>query len=379
MRKTFNINACLLIFLSVALFYSSNSQAIITCTPNARTDTMAITPMNISAGSDLPLGSVIYRGTWYDSNWNNLMRCTSDNPSGETGTVSYKLGIDSSPYPLSSWSGSPYGGNVYNTNIPGIGIAVWYAGNTVTTTKFFTLLGNRQINIPASNSYYDGISSAFDISLVKIGPTPTGNYAITGSSLPVVKYFYTAGSNVAGLPITVRTVTFSGSLNVSAQTCTTPEVNVNLGTYDTSSLTSVGSATPWIDSSIRMTNCPKFQGYFNNGNPVNLSTGSAPTSTSNQFGVTLTPISTILDAANGIMSLTPSPTSATGVGIQIAQGTSSTTSPALFDFNKESMTDLPKTGDSDITYPLVSRYIKMSPHVTPGPADGKVTFTLNYY
>lgn len=371
-------------FLSAGIIYlcSGMADAAITCVPeNIRTDTLQIAPVNISAGPDLPLGTVLYRGTWRDTDGKKLLKCQTSSPGGESGRVNYNLGIESSPYPLSTWSGSPYGGKVYTTNIPGVGIAVWYSFKAVTTSSPLATSVNTDITVQnAETTFWLSVTGAFDISLVKIGDTPPGNYTIQASSFPVVKRFFTANSNnINGLPATVRTVNFSGSLNVSAQTCTTPDVNVHLGSHDVSTLAGAGSATPWIDSSVKLTNCPTFRGYYTESNPVNLSTGVIPAPTGNKFSITLSPVSSILNAEKGIIAVSPSANAATGVGIQIAHGTPGTASPVPFNLAASGSMALPKDGASTITYPLVARYIKTEPRVTPGSAEGKVIFTINYY
>lgn len=59
-------------FLSAGIIYlcSGIAEAAITCVPeNIRTDTLQIAPVNISAAPDLPLETVLYRGTWRDIEW----------------------------------------------------------------------------------------------------------------------------------------------------------------------------------------------------------------------------------------------------------------------------------------------------------------------
>jgi type 1 fimbria pilin len=77
------------------------------------------------------------------------------------------------------------------------------------------------------------------------------------------------------------------------------------------------------------------------------------------------------------MSLSASADSATGVGIQIASGNTSINNS--FNFAQERTQALPKDGTTTLKVPLVARYIQTEDRVTPGRADGKVTFTINYY
>jgi type 1 fimbria pilin len=69
---------------------------------------------------------------------------------------------------------------------------------------------------------------------------------------------------------------------------------------------------------------------------------------------------------------------ATGVGIQIGWGDSSQ-APTLFNLASEQALVLPKDGSPTIRVPLAARYIQTAASPTPGLANGKVTFTINYY
>ncbi|WP_426617182.1 fimbrial protein [Raoultella sp. R2A007] len=323
----------------------------------------------------MPLGTVLYGGT-ISAPIELHLKCSSPTP--ESGSVKWMLGLESVNFPLSSWSGSPFGGQIYETNIPGVGIAVWYAGKAVTKESPVMAFENL-ITTTENQAFYFGMSSIFDISLMKIGNTPPGNYTIDSSSFPSMVKYYEAGSNMAGnFPIIARRYQLSGSINVSARTCTTPDVKVPLGTHS-ASVFSAADGTPWVDASIRLTDCPVFSGYHSAYSRVNLATGDIPPTTNNQISISLAPVNGIFDAENGVINITPSDESARGVGIQIAHGTPGTPSPEPFAFNRPSVVNLPKTGDSTITYPLVARYVKTSSAFSSGKADGRVTFTVNYY
>ncbi|RDL18884.1 fimbrial protein [Serratia fonticola] len=380
MKTIFCTKAYAALLGSLFFLFSHTTQAVVTCSlGTARTETATLTPSNISAGPDLPVGTVIYRSTWIDASPANQIKCTTDIATGDTGKSLVRAILVSAPYPLSSWAGSPFPGAVYQTNIPGVGVAVWFSNIPMTTTSSI-VIGAIDFSIPSSSSSVNyGFNNLFDFSLIKIGEMTPGVYNFNApSSLPVVKIYLDAFINSMGFPITTRTINFSGTLQISAQTCTTPDVNTYLGSYDTALLSSVGS-TPWVDSSIKLTNCPVFRGYYPTSNPTMIK-GSSPSSivsTNNQFGIRLNPTSAIIDAANGVMSVTTSANAATGVGIQMAYGTAQ--SPELFNFMNEKNVISPKDGSRTITLPLVARYIKTAPTVTPGRADGKVTFTVSYY
>jgi type 1 fimbria pilin len=188
--------------------------------------------------------------------------------------------------------------------------------------------------------------------------------------------------------ITVTRVQFQGQLTVSAQTCTTPDVSVNLGSFDIPQyFTGQGATTPWVDASITMTNCPTFYGFYNADNSTVMfdyttGTGLVADSTNNSIGVRLTPATSVIDAANGIMAIDSTVSgAAAGVGIQLGWGESSQT-PTPFNFSAEQTVTLPKDSRSTIRIPLAARYIQTAANkadVSPGHANGKVVFTINYY
>jgi type 1 fimbria pilin len=228
--------------------------------------------------------------------------------------------------------------------------------------------------------------------LVKTGPLVPGNYSISAANFPTVRQgldvsqtSHTNAAAISGLPLYYWTFSFQGNITISAQTCTTPDVNVNLGSYDIGEhFSTTNATTPWVDASINLTNCPTFYGFYNSTNApllMNYNTGASTTTTSlnNSVGVRLTPTTTVLDAANGIMAIDSMVSgAASGVGIQLGWGESAQ-APTLFNFSAEQNVTLPKDGSSTIRIPLAARYIKTAANPTPGKANGKVVFTINYY
>lgn len=180
-------------------------------------------------------------------------------------------------------------------------------------------------------------------------------------------------------------IKFQGQLTVSTQTCTTPNVNVNMGSYEKRQyFTAIGATTPWVDASITLTNCPTFYGFYNANNSTlmfdySTGTGAVATSTSNSIGVRLTPTSNVIDSTNGVMAIDSTvPGAASGVGIQIGWGMSNK-APTFFNFAAEQTLTLPKDGSSTIRVPLVARYIQTEANAVPGKANGKAVFLINYY
>ncbi|MHA7848232.1 fimbrial protein [Serratia sp. D1N4] len=380
--------------LLLLMAVSNSTLALVICSAvggSSRIDIVPLTPAAISAGADIPVGTVIYQGRWISGTTGiSVMDCASTiDPDSIWFNVVWS--VDQAPMPLSSWSGSPFGGAVYETGIPGIGIAISRSNNGDAAK-----VGQPNYQFP--NDYQSPITGGhykpylvnrvIYVSLIKIGNIALGNHTLDASKLPVAGLTIANPLNhpgTTGLPITVTRVQFQGQLTVSAQTCTTPDVSVNLGSFDIPQyFTGQGATTPWVDASISMTNCPAFYGFYNADNSTVMfdyttGTGLVANSTSNSIGVRLTPTTSVTDATNGVMAIDSTVSGpASGVGIQIGWGESGQ-SPTLFNLSTEKKLTLPKDGRSSIRIPLAARYIQTAASPTPGKADGKVVFLINYY
>ncbi|WP_236849214.1 fimbrial protein [Chania multitudinisentens] len=297
------------------------------------------------------------------------------------------MGIIQAPYPLSGLNTGPFAGAVYQTNIPGIGVAISRYNNRAAATLGAMGYRDEDIVVGTSGGAVTFGGATRYVSLIKIGSLTPGSYSLSAASLPTASdqaVNSRTGAAVQGLPIVLNRVTFQGNLTISTQTCTTPDVNVSMGSYDIhDSLKGINSTTPWIDASILLNNCPTFHGFYNQTNTslmMDFSTGSGNTTTSinNSIGVRLTPTGDVIDAANGIIAIDSAPDAASGVGIQIGWGENSQT-PVPFNFAAEKTVILPKDGSPTIRVPLAARYIQTAARPTPGKANGKTVFTINYY
>lgn len=379
-----------LLLLMVA---NNSAWAAVVCSPangSPRTDNVQLTPSTISAGADIPVGTVIYQGRWVSGSTGlSVMSCVSAVDTSMWLNIAW--GIDLAPQPLANWTGSPFGGKVYKTSIEGVGIAI-----SRSSEGDAAILGQPNYQYPGDvNSLVEGGSympfmtnRTIYVTLIKIGAIAPGSYTFDGTTLPTVSLSVVNALThpaTAGLPIKAYVIKFQGQLTVSAKTCTTPNVNVTLGSFDIRQyFTGLGSATPWVDASIALTDCPTFYGYYNANNSTlmfDYSIGGAlvASSTNNRIGLRLTPTTEVLDAANGIMAIDSSVSgAASGVGIQLGWGDNAQ-APTPFNFSTEKVVTLQKDGSPTIRIPLAARYIQTAEVPTPGKANGKVVFTINYY
>ena len=330
---------------------------------------MPLAIANLTAGPNLPDGTVLYRQTHRQDGKNIVVNC------GGTGKTFLDFKVEtpgsngiSSVTALGLNNGAS--GKVYNTNIPGIGIAFWFAFNNF-DYRF----------------YQDSLTAAsyqHDISFIKTGPIAAG--AIDTSTLPTISI--SAGQNGA-TSLKVMTAKLTGTINIVSRTCITPDVLVELGTYKSSDFPAIGATSPWKDASIKLTNCPAFYGYYNlNGGDryVSYSANNLGTFTrgaanvNNSLGYTLRPTGAIIDPAQGIIGLdnTAGLTSAKGLGIQISTGNMAVPfSAAEFNTRLPSGLTLTATEGASYTIPLKARYFRTG-NLSPGKADGSIIFTIDY-
>ncbi|HGM5490198.1 TPA: fimbrial protein [Serratia fonticola] len=345
--------------------------------------TVPLTPPVISVGDDIPVGTIIYQGVWITPT--TYMLCLVDEPPA---FYNWALSIVHAPLPLSGLNTGPFAGAVYETNIPGVGVAISRYNDRSAAVVGIPGYRDTDVVIGDGGSFATLSGTTRYISLIKIGPMTPGSYSIAASSFPTASddiLNSRTGNPIQGLPIRLNNVTFQGTLTATIQSCMTPDVTVNMGSYEIhDNFRAIHSTTPWIDAAITLTKCPTFYGFYNQSNPSqmkNFNTGAttATASTNNSIGVRLTPATEVVDAANGIMTIDSTvPGAASGVGIQLGWGESSQT-PTLFNLAAEQSMVLPKDGSSVIRIPVAARYIQTAANPTPGKANGKAVFTINYY
>ncbi|MEX1842746.1 fimbrial protein [Enterobacter cloacae] len=336
----------------------------------------------ITVLEDIPVGYIVYQAKYIAPRATGL---TCSGPYTELKAVKapFSVNYETTPLPLSSWT-HPSGGRVYQTNVAGLGVAIGFtdkkpAPQTHSGVFDFT-------DTPEGKTTQNrGLGEAFYLTIIKTGPVAPG--VINGASLPGINVRVDQTPGVTGLPVKINFLSFTGQLTVRAPTCKTPDVTVNLGTHEISQkFKGKGSYTDWVSANIPF-ECPAigFTGYYPANNTSLTITGGgtlpAGTPTNNQLTLTLQPLNEVIDAANGIMSVDKAEGAATGVGIQLGMpprsAESGLPSGGNVDFSKPVIWNMPLT-EYPIRWPLRARYIQTADKVTPGPANGKVVFTVNY-
>lgn len=334
---------------------------------------------DITVGADIAVGSVIYTG--YVLN--------TGEPQGGSGMSCYRNAgenytIDFSSS-LSGGGTSVISNNIFSTNIPGVGVRLRNVF-AVSDKSFLDKSSRRYMySLPVPNEICDGTAcqlasnTALWFELIKTGDIE-GGY-ITAGSFP--QFMVTASTATPGVfvsPDVIAYVYFSGGINVKQATCQTPgDFTVNLGKFDVTEIQRKG-ASPFVDATITLTGCPQFTGMPG----TRYSQWNYPTSTptitaaniSNIMEVTLTPLNAIRSAATGTFLIDSGSGSASGVDIQVYRGT--VTSGTAMPLGQSVGVYFPSDGRSSVSYPLAARYLKNSDKLSPGAANGKMVYTINY-
>ncbi|HBR6860763.1 TPA: type 1 fimbrial protein [Klebsiella aerogenes] len=311
----------------------------------------------ISIPEDTPVGSLIYTG-YVAGSQNQEVHVSCD----KTAQFYNQLVLNPLPALDGGWT-PPAGQRVYKTSLQGVGLHLYVAS------------GQLNPNSVCTNTYGCKFSplGIWMYRLVKTGPISPG--VINGSSLPQV----TLNFGQSGSMVKIITLTPSGNVTITTPTCTTPDVAVEMGSWDIKKFTGKNATTDWRDASIRMTNCQRFYGGLKTTEHNLTGQITSNSQLSNFWTLRLTPQNETINSSTGIMSIDSTPVnSANGLGIQLSYGTTASAGTDLVNFGLTKTAAIPTTGSTTITIPMAARYIQTENTVKPGKANGKVTFTITY-
>ncbi|WP_321879188.1 fimbrial protein [Paraburkholderia bannensis] len=323
------------------------------CSGGGQTVTLAL-PATVSVPRDAAVGSLLT--AWVQSPAvTNYWSCNENNDNALT----YML-TSLTPSGVSvSFNGTT---RVFNTNVPGIGLAIagatWALGGTqgwnrgTGTSPYITNTGYG----PFTGAWSGGSQVA--VALVKTAAQLTVGGTVSSG---IAAYAYPATSYSSGYQFTNLSVNYvTTPVQIVPLTCTTPDVNVAMGTFKTTDFPNVGSLSPNPASfTIQILNCPA---------------GTAVSGT--QAGAIHT-VQYRIDPTNGtaatnVAALSGSP-SATGVGIQLFNSAGTvfplSTLTTLSGYNS--------TSGGNYSIPMTARYYRTGT-VTAGPGNTTMTLTMSY-
>lgn len=377
--------------LLVIILLASSAQAACTLTTRSGSDipsgkivtgTISPSPLNVRMPKDIATGTVIYRITareqthsYYRPNCNNSMNSSNYYTKGQF------IGAVPSVAPITSSLGT-----VYQTGIAGIGFVVLtgYLNKKLGEKTYFPSPASNYCETRYPTRGCATFARDADITYILVKTGEISGNSIDLALLPAVESV-TGGENSPGTDIVIFRPSLAGVITFTQPTCALAEKSktIKLGSHPASGFTAATPATAWVDASINLINCNHggtqgyaydMMGYSNS--PV-LTQINSPNTSQATWNLTLTPATTIISDASGIMEIDTSiPNSAAGVGIQLA--TTNTASPNLVKFSQPVSGTMVSGINQTMKLPLFARYIKTDTSVAGGKANGKVTYTIEY-
>ena len=307
----------------------------------------------VYAPRDIPVGSTLNTAlTLRELSFGDALACGAPASYSTTlmGPLATNIPVDTMRVPANA---------LLQTNVPGIGLAIYMTGFAA---GWESPVGNPERFIPFSMNYNGSFavgmpSAMMRYLLVKTGDIPAGTHSIN----QLVARASTDRGAIFDLNFTA-TVTVAG--------CSMPaapgnQINVPMGTWEKRVFNGKGSTSPAQSFAITLNACIAGNNYPVNTNGYFFNNYAAIQIDANKS-------STVIDAANGILSLS-SDSTAQGLAIQILRenGTQMNLGQSL---------RLTRVVNGTTTVPLQARYIQTGegPTPQPGSANGYASFSVTY-
>ncbi|MEB5742667.1 fimbrial protein [Klebsiella aerogenes] len=377
----------LILFLAVLFGMSHLAQA--SCTvQNMATIPLQFNVTDTYSGNERPVGSTLYRATYSSGSFGNGATVTCDQ---DTTLYTYLT-------PMTEPSGSPvtmstdFGtGPVYPTNVRGIGVLYFYHDGSPTFITQNSPARLSVYDVSANKPHkFDGSVEQFDVAVIKTGPIELSSSLSISQDFP--KLAMVLSTKTTYDPSAMKVVDFpqSGSIVITAATCETQDLTVDMGDHDVNEfIIGKGFTTVWKDASIVLKNCPTFSGYYANhytgqvfspkgGRASEPRAGRNP----NILTVSLSALEPLIDTANQVIGLESIDNAATGVGVQLGYSTNIDANPItpqnIWQSGKSWDISPPSDERHSFKIPLAARYYQVDNTVTPGVANAKIMFNIDY-
>jgi len=237
---------------------------------------------------------------------------------------------------------------VYETGIPGIGYALMAQ---VDTTPWSAITSD-WIQI---QSQPNGSQANVRVAIVFTGALVTGTYTAPFRQIAEVVQVKSSEDTPSGIYLNAI------KINVTATGCSltsATQSDITLPQLLASRLASIGDVSDASGTTSLRVNCKQATSVY-----MTLTDVAMPTNTGN------------------VLSLAPE-SQATGVGIQLFKQGSSTPLGFGPDSSMKGNTNQwlagTLTGSGNLTIPLVAKYVKTAPKITPGQVKARASFTLSY-
>ncbi|WP_431223622.1 fimbrial protein [Serratia sp. L9] len=320
---------------------------------------------NVTVGEDLPIGSVIYSQRIQTNGNGASLLCRA-------GVYDLVGTFTSTPHGQSSYSDATFP-FVFNTNVPGIGVALWQGTPDGNSGMHLPLPGRLSAYLSNSSDTVfnftgqNDASVSFNIEFIKTAAN-VGSGTISGSNLP---RFNTA-LNGNGESFIYQTSAMIGSLTVIPATCNVgSSYYLPLGEHFPDEFNGIGSTAGSAETQIVLTGCPAFYG-----------TTSFGVFKPNIISLKLTPRNGFINAEQGISQLnTTAGDAASGVGVQLSlKQQNGNYQAAKFnqDINLANYITFLEDRNSDYSLGVKAAYIQTAVPLRAGKADAQIEFMITY-
>jgi type 1 fimbria pilin len=306
-------------YTSILFFFVFSCVGYCACTKGVNVP-IDISLGEVSVGRDLPIGSII-KESHFQNPAGSMYEFCDGNGGNIYGTMTYNGSVQSSV------------SHVYNTNIVGVGISIYY-----------DLLGGVFMDVPASKvtgGASTNYSAVHDI-IVKL--YKTGN--IESGTLVGGQVGYISGDD--GLPSMVFSINTASKVTQTACNVTTQNLSFGIGNVTADYFTAIGTTSQENSTQNLGLNCDV-------GANINVTLNG-----------TQNPDST----DPSVLALSGGTNVATGVGVQLLyNGTP---------LKLNNLLNLKTSAGGQETFPITARYIQTKDTVTAGSANATATLNITY-
>lgn len=314
---------------------------------------------NITVGRDVPIGTQVYRQDVQVVSGIKQVNCVAGTRGAQ---IARELRAFAGPVSVGH---SGAGRTVYATSVPGLGVQFLDAENRTlpSTSNLPDCPESKNCEVPLREHL------KFSLSFIKTSNS-VGSGAVSGIDLPSVAFSHIAHDK----RMVLQNVGFSGLFRVVAQTCVTPNIQVDLRTNTLRDLETAGF-TPWKNFNIVLRHCPAFHGYYPERNTL-VENLPQP----NKIAFQVNPTRPAISIPDGVLQLNESSqasmATAQGIGLQLAWDNGQ---PLMLTTMNDSGVHLEANEGGEYVIRLKARYLKTaSGPAQAGPANATATFTINY-
>lgn len=351
--------------------YAQNSLAATGCrwdsssAVNSPLDTRLTIGGYITVGEDLPIGSVVYSQRIQTNGNGAKLLC-------RPGVYDLVSTITSAPHGQSSYRDATFP-IVFNTNIPGIGVALWQGTPDGSDgSRLFSPGRLKSYLSTSSDSVFsltnqDDATIGFNVAFIKTAAN-IGSGSIGTSDLPRFQASFDSG----GESFVYQRTAIVGNLTAIPATCNVgSNYYLPLGEHFPDEFNGVGSTVGSAETQIVLSGCPAFYGLT-----------SYAVFKPNVISLKLTPRNGFIDAEQGISKLNAEAgDAASGVGVQLSlKQENGNYQWAKFNqnINLASYISFFEDRGGDYSLGVKATYVQTSAPIRAGKADAQIEFMITY-